>query len=160
MESKMHAREVLKVNTTVSFGNLLALSSICAREALHMLTGCEDHSLDQALASSVDSLAEVEAWEEVMKGMVATMKTRCLKLLVRLWLCTFLGIRKIESYFHKHTPQRFEVAVIGCPEPASELRKTGLVEYPQWLWSWCQRRLREVGESLGLKMTEGRKIDS
>ncbi|OLP92984.1 hypothetical protein AK812_SmicGene25140 [Symbiodinium microadriaticum] len=45
-----------------------------------------------ALASSVDSLAEVEAWEEVMKG---------LKLLVRLWLCTFLGIRKIESYFHK-----------------------------------------------------------
>ncbi|CAE7949132.1 unnamed protein product, partial [Symbiodinium sp. KB8] len=55
----------------------------------------------EALASSVDSLAEVEAWEEVMKGMVATMKTRCLKLLVRLWLCTFLGIRKIESYFHK-----------------------------------------------------------
>eukprot|EP00439_Symbiodinium_sp_Y106_P073029 s1124_g13.t1 len=74
----------------------------------------------EALASSVDSLAEVEAWEEVMKGMVATMKTRCLKLLVRLWLCTFLGIRKIESYFHKRRPQCFEVAVIGYLEPASD----------------------------------------
>ncbi|CAJ1373890.1 unnamed protein product, partial [Effrenium voratum] len=55
----------------------------------------------EALVNSSDVSAEVEAWEEVMNGMVATMKTRCLKLLVRLWLCCFLGSRKIESYFHK-----------------------------------------------------------
>ena len=55
----------------------------------------------EALVNSSDVSAEVEAWEEVMSGMVATMKTRCLKLLVRLWLCSFLGSRKIEAYFHK-----------------------------------------------------------
>eukprot|EP00931_Biecheleriopsis_adriatica_P072653 TRINITY_DN47081_c0_g1_i1.p1 TRINITY_DN47081_c0_g1~~TRINITY_DN47081_c0_g1_i1.p1 ORF type:complete len:2919 (+),score=455.88 TRINITY_DN47081_c0_g1_i1:1094-8758(+) len=55
----------------------------------------------EASVSSQDMSGEVEAWEEVMGSMVATMKTRCLKLLVRLWLCSFLGSRKIEAYFHQ-----------------------------------------------------------
>lgn len=46
--------------------------------------------------------ADSSNWDIVMGNMVACMKTRCLKLLVRLWMCCFIGSRKIENYFFKN----------------------------------------------------------
>lgn len=49
-----------------------------------------------------DRHEEAQQWGQVMTSMIVSMKTRCLKLLVRLWLFCLLGSRDTEFYFYKN----------------------------------------------------------